>query len=163
MDAIKSLFTVSQMIAGMFLMSQLLSRPLFLKVTYIIELKTVFVLPQTTRRMPHIEQCMLTIQGHLRPRFVLGDFGCSVLSFLCYVLCTVLTVGLFLSHGVVSLFSTYNFECRYGIFRLFFKDRPVPDNNNNRGNTITCKVYKVHLCSNFFWWICIDLLRKNPF
>ena len=51
---------------------------------------------------------------------------CLVFSFLCFVFCTIiyLAVCLFIfSHGVVSLFSIYEFDCLSGIFRSSFQWR----------------------------------------
>ena len=53
----------------------------------------------------------------ISPSFWWGSC-CLVLSFLCCVLCTIICVGLFIfSHGVVSLFLIYEFECHSGNFR----------------------------------------------
>ena len=64
---------------------------------------------------------LLTLPEHFRSPSVFG--GGLVLSFLCCVLCaiTCLIVFLFFNHGVVSLFSIYEFERPSDIFRLSFE------------------------------------------
>ena len=70
------------------------------------------------RRMPHVEQNLLTLSEHMRtpPAFVGVRVAQS--SMLCHVY-YYLSVCLFiLSHGVVSLFSIYEFDYSSGICRL---------------------------------------------
>ena len=57
----------------------------------------------------------------ITPSFWWGTY-CFVLSFLCCVMCTTICLFVFIifSHGVVSLFSIYEFDCPSGIFRLSF-------------------------------------------
>ena len=82
-----------------------------------------FVLTWATRRVPHVEQDLLTIFEHLRSSPVFGGVHVarSLVVYVCFVY-YLLSVWLFLcfSHCVVSLFSTYECECHFGIFRLSF-------------------------------------------
>ena len=59
----------------------------------------------------------------ITPSFWWGSC-CLFFSFLCCVMCTIvcLFVILIFSHGVVSLFSIYEFDCLSGIFRPSFVD-----------------------------------------
>ena len=127
-----------------------------------------------TRRVPHVEQDLLTLPEHLRPPLVFGGvrvaysplifnafpsvlvcypdfvfypwiyefwtavYCCLYLfySFLCCVMCTIVCLFIFfiLSHGVVSLFSIYEFDCSAGIFRPFFSNHKKPLNNRLLGD-----------------------------
>ena len=57
---------VSQMLSDTFLMLLLPTRSPLTNVTYRIRLITRFVLPWATRRVPHVEQDLLTLSEHLR-------------------------------------------------------------------------------------------------
>ena len=66
--------------------------------------------------------------SEITPSFWWGSC-CLFFSFLCCVMCIVVCLFVFFifSHGVVSLFSIYQFDCTSGIFRPSFKswfDKP---------------------------------------
>ena len=65
------------------------------------------------------EQVIITLLEHLRFPQGFGEVRVAY-SIVFYVVCTIicLFVFYFLSLGVVSLFSIYEFECPFGIFRL---------------------------------------------
>ena len=77
---------------------------------------TWFVKTWATRQAPHVEQDMLTLSEYLRtPLVFCGVRGAYSLIF--YVVsCVLLFVFFIFSHGVVSLFSIYEFDCPSGIF-----------------------------------------------
>ena len=66
---------------------------------------------------------------------------CLLFGFLCCVVCTIVCLFVFFifSHGVVSLFSIYEFDCPYGIFRPSFKGRQL------------IQVYMLALFKSFTW------------
>ena len=73
--------------------------------------------------MPEVEQDLLTTPEHLRLPPVFGWGSCClVFRFLCCVLYTIICLFafLFFSHGVVSLFSIFEFDCSSVIFRPSF-------------------------------------------
>ena len=57
----------------------------------------------------------------ITPSFWWGSC-CLFFSFLCYVMCTIVCLFVFFifSHGIASLFSIYEFDCPFGIFRPSF-------------------------------------------
>ena len=107
-----------------------------MNMTYRIRLLTGFVITWATRRVPHVEHDLLTLLEHLRspPSFWWGS-GCLFFSFLCGVMCTIvcLFVLFIFSHGVVSLFSIYEFDCPIGICRPLLKwSTPSPTSNYHK-------------------------------
>ena len=119
--------TVSQMISDMFLTMYVVTTiPFpFMNVTYgILRLFTGFVLTWATRRVPNVKQDLLTLMEHLRSPPVFGGV-CVAYSLVLYVvscvLLTILFVFFIFSHGVVSLFSIYEFDCPSGIFHPSFQ------------------------------------------
>ena len=67
---------------------------------------------------------LLTLPEHLRSLLVFWWGSCCLLfSFLCCVLCSIVCLFVFLSlsHVIVSLFSIYEFDCPFGIFRASFE------------------------------------------
>ena len=103
--------SVSQMITNMFIRWYLRYRTFFTNVTYQIRIITGFVLTCATRRVPHLEQDLLTLPEHLSsPQCFLWGSYCSMLCFVYYCL----SIGFFLfffCHGVVCLFSTFECKC----------------------------------------------------
>ena len=96
--------TIPQLISDMFLTSLLQSPSLFMNVIYRIRLFTGFVITRATRRVPHVEQDLLTLPEHLRsPLVFLGGFVLFILQLpmLCHVCCCLFVFFIF-GHGVVS-------------------------------------------------------------
>ena len=83
-----------------------------------------FVIAWAKRRVPHVEQDLLTLPEHMRsPPVYVGVSVALVISIICCVLCTIicLFVFFFFSHFIVSLFSIYEFDCPAVLFSpLFF-------------------------------------------
>ena len=74
--------------------------------------------------MPHVELDLLTLPEHLRLLSFCWDSCYLFFSFLCCFMCSIVYLFVFFifSHGVVSLFSIYEFDCPSGIFPPSFKD-----------------------------------------
>ena len=90
------------------------------------ELDYLFVITWATWREPHVEHWGSADPSRapeITPSFWWSSC-CLAFSFLCRILCTIigLFVFLFFSHGVVSLFSIYEFEYPSGIFRPSFQN-----------------------------------------
>ena len=71
-----------------------------------------------------MEQDLLTLPGHLRSPLVFGGVRVVYSLVFCVVSCVLLFICLsffICSHGVVSLFSIYEFDCPSGTFRPSFK------------------------------------------
>lgn len=70
-----------------------------------------------SNRMPHVEQGLLTLLEWLRSSKILA--GCCLNNIECVSSTIVYILTFFcLRDGVVTLFSTSEFECNFGIFRL---------------------------------------------
>ena len=87
--------------------------------TYQIRLFIGFVITWATRRVSHVEQNLHTIPKNLSSSQFLVEFVLLSGTTNC------LFVFLFISHGVVSLFSIYEFDCPSGIFRPSFILLPI--------------------------------------
>ena len=91
-----------------------------MNVTYRIRLFIGFVITWATRRVPHVEQDLLTLPEHLRSPLVFGGVRVAYSLVFYVVSCVLLFVCLSLSFSflfIVSLFSIYEFDCLSGIFR----------------------------------------------
>ena len=103
------------------------------------------------RKLPHVEQDLHTLPEYLRSPLVFGGVR-VVYSLVFYVVsCVLLFVCLsffILSHGVVSLFSIYEFDCSSGIFRPSFWK-------------VNCKKYTHYFSIRFFYWFFWFFLGWN--
>ena len=76
------------------------------------------------RRVPHEEQDLLTLPGHLR--FWWGSCSSIFSSLCCFLFTFICLFHFFISrHGVVRLFSINEFDCPSGIFRPSFLALPI--------------------------------------
>ena len=88
-----------------------------------IRLFLEFIIKRTARRVPHVEQDLLSLSEHVRSLQVFGGVRVAF-SFLSYIVYWVVFIVclpvcfcfVFFCHGVVSLFSIYEFYCPSGIF-----------------------------------------------
>ena len=94
-----------------------------MNVTYRIRLLTGFVITLATRRVPHVEQDLLTLPEHMRSPLAFGWVHVAYSLVFYVVSCVLLFVCLsflYLAMALSVFFSIYEFDCLFGIFRPFF-------------------------------------------
>ena len=101
----------------------------------------------------------LPLPDHLISPLVFGGVCVAYSLFLCCVMCAIVCLFVFFifSHGVVSLFSIYEFDCPSGIFRpcflvdfIFRQEMPAIFINSLIG---LLSLYKLRILSNASWVI----------
>ena len=88
--------------------------------TTTLDRECIFV-TRVTRRVPHVEQDLLTLPGHMSsPPFISGGSCCSIISFLYIVLqIVVCRLALFLLAIMFSVLRITVSDYTFGIFKLF--------------------------------------------